>query len=65
VSCVFCGIIAGTEPAHVILVPQHGPYDLTSARFAKIVDGKIVFTLDHIPVAGRHVLDEHARLLSE
>lgn len=54
----------GVAHAHLILVPQHGPYDITSARFAQIEDGKVVFTVRHVATPERHVLDEHARLLS-
>ncbi len=54
----------GVAHAHLILVPQHGPYDITSARFAQIQNGEVVFTVQHIVTPERHVLDEHARLLS-
>jgi hypothetical protein len=48
----------------LIIVPQHGPYDITSARYAYIHDGQIAFGMKNIPVAPRSTLDEHARLLS-
>ena len=54
----------GVAHAHLILVPQHGPYDITSARFARIENGQIVFTVRHGPRPDRRVLDDHARLLS-
>lgn len=54
----------GVAHAHLIIVPQHGPYDITSARFARIDDGRIVFTVRHVPTPDRSVLDDHARLLS-
>jgi len=54
----------GVAHAHLILVPQHGPYDITSARFAQVENGQVVFTVRHIVTPERHVLDEHARLLS-
>ena len=54
----------GVAHAHLILVPQHGPYDITSARFARIENGQIVFTVQHVATPDRPVLDEHARLLS-
>ena len=54
----------GVAHAHLILVPQHGPHDITSARFAHIENGQVVFTVQHIATPERHVLDEHARLLS-
>lgn len=55
----------GVAHAHFILVPQHRTDDLTSARFARIEDGRIVFDLERIPFADRATLDEHARLLAE
>jgi histidine triad (HIT) family protein len=54
----------GVAHAHLILVPQHGPHDITSARFAQIQNGEVVFTVQHIVTPERHVLDEQARLLS-
>jgi histidine triad (HIT) family protein len=54
----------GVHHAHLIIVPQQGPHHLTSDRFARIVDGRIVFDLSRVPAASRSTLDEHARLLS-
>ena len=54
----------GVAHAHFILVPQQGPYHLTSDRFARIAEGRIVFDMSRIPVAERSVLDENARKLS-
>lgn len=54
----------GVAHAHLILVPQHGPYDITSARFAQVENGQVVFTVRHIATPERRVLDEHAGLLS-
>lgn len=54
----------GVAHAHLIVVPQHGPYDITSARFARVENGEVVFTTQHIETPARHVLDAHARLLS-
>ena len=53
----------GVAHAHLITVPQQGPHHLTSDRFARIADGRIVFDLSRTPVAERSVLDAHARLL--
>jgi histidine triad (HIT) family protein len=53
----------GVPHAHLILVPQHDPYDITSARFASIEEGEIVFDLRYIPQMDREVLDEHAHQL--
>ena len=54
----------GVAHAHLVLVPQHGPNDITSARFARIENGQVVFTVQHIATPERRVLDEHSRLLS-
>ena len=54
----------GVAHAHLIIVPQHGPHHLTSDRFARIVDGRVVFDLAAVPFADRARLDEHARLLA-
>ncbi len=54
----------GVAHAHLILVPQHGPFHLTSDRFARIENGRIVFDLTTIPLADRGDLDEHARALA-
>jgi histidine triad (HIT) family protein len=53
----------GVPHAHLILVPQHHPDDITSAEYASIRDGRIVFDVREIPVAPRADLDEQARLL--
>ena len=55
----------GVPHAHLILVPQHGPYDITSARYAYLEDGRVAFGMKNIPFTPRATLDEHARLLSE
>ena len=55
----------GVSHAHLILVPQDGPDDITSRHFARVEDGRVRFTTRHIPMADRAVLDEHARLLRE
>jgi len=54
----------GVPHAHLILVPQQGPYHITSDRFASIRDGRIVFSESGIAPTARSVLDEHARLLA-
>jgi len=53
----------GIPHAHLIVVPQHGPHDITSGRFARVEDGKLVFSCRDMPIPDRTVLDEHARLL--
>jgi histidine triad (HIT) family protein len=54
----------GVSHAHLILVPQQGPYHLTSDRFARIQNEQIVFDLSGIAIADRATLNEHARMLS-
>ncbi len=54
----------GVSHAHLIVVPQHGPDDITSGQFAQLVDGRIAFSDRHLEVADRAVLDEHARRLA-
>lgn len=51
----------GVPHAHFVLVPQHDPYDITSARFAEVEEGEVIFR-PHltIPKAPRSELDAHA-----
>lgn len=53
----------GVPHAHIILVPQHDPYDITSARFAYLENGEISFGMKNVPFADRATLDEYAQLL--
>src|SRR4051812_3674835 len=46
----------GVAHAHFIVVPQQGPHHLTSDRFARVVDGNVVFDLTRVPVADRATL---------
>jgi histidine triad (HIT) family protein len=55
----------GVAHAHFIVVPQQGPHHLTSERFARVVDGAVVFDMSRIPIADRATLNEHAERLSE
>lgn len=55
----------GVPHAHLILVPQNDPYDITSAHHAYLDKGRIAFGVQHIPLADRPTLDEHARQLSD
>jgi histidine triad (HIT) family protein len=54
----------GVAHAHLIVVPQQGPHHLTSDRFARVVDGRVVFDMSRVPAASRATLDAHARLLA-
>jgi histidine triad (HIT) family protein len=53
----------GVAHAHFVIVPQQGPHHLTSDRFARIVDGEVVFDMTRVAVAERSILDENARRL--
>ena len=55
----------GVAHAHLIIVPQQGPYHLTSDRFARIVDGDVVYDPGAVPLTDRATLDAHAALLAE
>jgi len=50
----------GVGHAHLLLVPLHGPDDITSAGFAFVQDGQVRFDLDRIPMTSRERLDELA-----
>jgi histidine triad (HIT) family protein len=54
----------GVPHAHLLLVAQHNPDDITSGRFARIVGEKVVYDLAGIRVPPREELDRHAALLS-
>lgn len=54
----------GVPHAHLIIVPQHGPFHITSGRFARIEQETIVFDMKNIPLPERAVLDTHAGLLA-
>ncbi|MDB9526315.1 HIT family protein [Oscillatoria sp. CS-180] len=53
----------GVPHAHLILVPQHDPYDITSARLAYLENGGISFGMKNLPFTDRVILDKHAQLL--
>ena len=55
----------GVAHAHLIIVPQQGPYHLTSERFARVEDGKVVFDLSRVPMVDRQTLDRHAEMLRD
>ncbi|MGI9627843.1 MAG: HIT family protein, partial [Longimicrobiales bacterium] len=50
----------GVAHAHFIVLPQHDPYDITSARFAEVRDGEVRFSLDRLTSPTRTELDAHA-----
>ncbi len=41
----------GVPHAHLHVVPMHGDHDVTSAVYAKAIDGKVVFAAEHAPLA--------------
>jgi len=53
----------GVQHAHLILVPQNGPNDITFVHYVSIEDGAIRISLKNIPFTPREVLDEPARRL--
>ena len=55
----------GVAHAHLIVVPQHGPTDITSGRFAYLNDGRIEYGIEHIREIPRPELDRMAAALSE
>ncbi len=54
----------GVPHAHLIVVPQHGPDDITSAKYASLEGGQIKFGVKHLKEESREELDRLARLLS-
>lgn len=54
----------GVPHAHLLIIPQHHPTDITSGRFATVEGGGVRFDVAQVPLAARAVLDEHARLLA-
>ena len=55
----------GVPHAHLLIVPQNGPHDITSGRFARVQDGKVVFSLDGVQRPTRDTLDAHAATLAQ
>ena len=54
----------GVPHAHFLIVPQNDPNDITSRRFIRVVDGRIEFTEQHLPLTPREELDEMAAELA-
>ena len=55
----------GVPHAHLVIVPQNGPHDITSVHYARIDAGQLTFTNHHLPFTPRATLDQHARMLGE
>ena len=53
----------GVPHAHLLIVPQHQTDDITSGRFARIEDNKIVYDLKNVAIVKRELLDEQAKSL--
>ena len=54
----------GVPHAHLIVVPQHCPTDITSSRFAYLNAGQIEYGIQHVPEVPRGELDLMAASLS-
>lgn len=54
----------GVPHAHLSVVPLQSSSDITSARYAYCVDGKLAFSEQQLRLASRIELDEMASLLS-
>jgi len=54
----------GVPHAHLIIVPQNDPNDITSRKFMQVVDGEIEFTDQLLPLIPRKELDRMAAELA-
>lgn len=54
----------GVAHAHLVVVPLHGPHDITSEKFASLEGGQIKFGVRHLKEESRAELDRLARLLA-
>jgi histidine triad (HIT) family protein len=54
----------GVPHAHLLIVPQNDPNDITSGKFVRIVDGGIQFSDQHLPLIPREELDRMAAELA-
>jgi histidine triad (HIT) family protein len=55
----------GVSHAHMVLVPQHHEDDITTAKMAKIEDGRIIFTADNLPASSRDELNMIAKIIKD
>jgi histidine triad (HIT) family protein len=53
----------GVAHAHLVLVPQEDPFDITSRHFAFVKEGRVAFEAARVPLADRKQLDAHAERL--
>lgn len=54
----------GVPHAHLIVVPQNEPNDITSRKFVQVVEGKLQFTDQYLPLIPREELDQMAKELA-
>jgi histidine triad (HIT) family protein len=47
----------GVPHAHIVIVPLHHPWDITSAANARLEEGRVVFRWEQVPLAPRTELD--------
>ena len=53
----------GVRHAHIIIVPQHDPNDITSGKFVRVVNGQLQFSAQYLPLIPREELDTMAKEL--
>ena len=54
----------GVAHAHLVVIPQHGPDDITSAKLGYVEEGQIKYDVERLPKPTREELNKMARLLS-
>ena len=54
----------GVPHAHLHVIPMHGDHDVTSAVYAKAIDGEVVFAAEHAPLADPEAQAELAKRLA-
>jgi len=54
----------GVAHAHLVVIPQHSPDDITSAKLGYVEDGQIKYDVERLPKPTREELNKMARLLS-
>ena len=55
----------GVAHAHLVIVPQHDPNDITSGRVAEVKEEKVVFRHSRLSAVDRTVLNEQAGKLAD
>lgn len=54
----------GVAHAHLVVIPQLGPDDITSAKLGYVEEGQIKYDVERLPKPSREELNKMARLLS-